>query len=370
MGIGGLCLCLMGMMRSHGGPYHHYQHGDGRAGLVFGVGIVGMGLTVMSSTVFAAARRATGLTFRRKLLWPPVDVKTGERWVKWYESRLAKIHETAESRIAFAIERYGNEIEDPAIREVWERQLREDVMEKVDRIKERQKCCNDMLLQAKERELNPDRDDRRRRHSPILALYLYVGERCLDWLISWMRDNPHFCYEPSEPNNVPGSGSLEWLMGGYENGPDSAPAIPKAATSSEPVIQYTASPATNLSTPTPFIAVAQSQQQQHSPPSPELMPEPSAPALSESQFLKMVPPPPTALLLDNQGIQPSDQRSSASSVTSTNPIVDSSDQPQRYETLEPPPYTPVDNSDPGADSEAEQEPKAKKRTIVAYTEND
>ncbi|KAJ2096825.1 hypothetical protein GGI09_004159 [Coemansia sp. S100] len=309
-----------------------------------------MGLTVMSSTVFAAVRRATGLTFKRRLSWPPVDVKTCERWVKWYESRLAKINETAESRIAFAIERYGSEIEDPAIREVWERQLREDVMEKVDRIKERQKCCSDLLLQAKEKELNPD--NRRRRHSPILALYLYVGERCLDWLISWMRDNPHFCYEPSEPNNMPGSGSLEWLMGGHENGPDSAPALPKSTTN-EAVIQHA-----NLSTPTPFIAVAQTQ---HSLPSPELMPEPSAPSLSDSQFLKMMPPPPATLLPDNQETQPSAQCSSS------NPI---DDQPQRYEALEPPPYTPIDDSDPGVDSEPEQEPKAKKRAIVAYTETD
>ncbi|KAJ2795354.1 hypothetical protein H4S07_006505, partial [Coemansia furcata] len=87
----------------------------------------------------------------------------------------------------FAIERYGKEIEDPAIREVWERQLREDVMEKVDRIKERKKCSSDMLALAKERELNPGRDDSRRRHSPVLALYLYIGERCLDWVIAWMR---------------------------------------------------------------------------------------------------------------------------------------------------------------------------------------
>ncbi|KAJ2263632.1 hypothetical protein GGI01_000571 [Coemansia sp. RSA 376] len=281
----------------------------------------------MSSTVFAAVRRATGLTFKRRLSWPPVDVKTCERWVKWYESRLAKINETAESRIAFAIERYGSEIEDPAIREVWERQLREDVMEKVDRIKERQKCCSDLLLQAKEKELNPD--NRRRRHSPILALYLYVGERCLDWLIS-----------------------LEWLMGGHENGPDSAPALPKSTTN-EAVIQHA-----NLSTPTPFIAVAQTQ---HSLPSSELMPEPSAPSLSDSQFLKMMPPPLATLLSDNQETQPSAQSSSS------NPI---GDQPQRYEALEPPPYTPIDDSDPGVDSEPEQEPKAKKRTIVAYTETD
>ncbi|KAJ2827062.1 hypothetical protein GGI24_002742 [Coemansia furcata] len=321
----------------------------------------------MSSTVFAAVRRATGLTFRRKLAWPPLDVNTGEKWVNWYESRLARIHETAEARIAFAIERYGKEIEDPAIREVWERQLREDVMEKVDRIKERKKCCSDMLALAKERELNPGRDDGRRRHSPVLALYLYIGERCLDWVIAWMRGNSHFCYEPGDPNNLPGSVSLEWLMGGYENGPDSAPAIPKATNTDNTLQHYT--PALNSATPTPFIAVAQIQQQ-HSPHSPELMPEPSAPSLSESQFLKLVPPPPT-MPSGNHEIQSNVRGSSVSGTISTNPVIDTSAQPLRYETLEPPPYTPVDNPDPGVESEPEQvaKSKAKKRATVAYMEN-
>ncbi|KAJ2699692.1 hypothetical protein H4218_002516 [Coemansia sp. IMI 209128] len=362
----------MGMLRPNGGHYHHYQHRGSGAGVFFGVSIIGMGLTVMSSTMFAAVRRATGLTFRRKLLWPPVDVKTGERWVKWYESRLAKIHETAEARIALAIERYGKDIEDPAIREVWERQLREDVMEKVDRMEERKKCCTDLLLQAKERELNPGGEDRRRRHSPVLALYLYVGERCLEWLISWMRTSPHFCYEPRDPNSLSGSASLEWLMGGYENGPDSEPAIPKATNIAEAALQHASGSATRLATPTPFIAVAQIQQQQQSPPLQELMPEPSAPSLTESQFLKMMPPPPDTPLIGGDDMQQSSESLSALRTAATNPMTGSSDQPQRYETIEPPPYTPVDNSDPGAESETENEPalKSKKSAIAVHAESD
>ncbi|KAJ2492356.1 hypothetical protein IWW37_001535 [Coemansia sp. RSA 2050] len=332
---------------------------------------MGVCLTVMSSTMFAAVRRATGLTFRRKLLWPPVDVKTGEQWVKWYESRLAKIHEIAEARIAFAIDRYGNEIEDPAIREVWERQLREDVMEKVNRMEERKKCCSDLLLQAKERELNPGGEDRRRRHSPVLALYLYIGERCLEWLVSWMRVSPHFCYEPSEPNSLSGSASLEWLMGGYENGPGSAPAAPKAADTAEAAIQHATGSASRLATPTPFIAVAQIQRQQQSPPLQEPMPEPSAPSLTESQFLKIISPPSATPLLGSDDVQQGSLSSPPLRTAPTNPMIGSSGQPQRYETVEPPPYTPVDNSDPGAESEPEQEPalKSEKRVLAVHAES-
>ncbi|KAJ2896771.1 hypothetical protein IWW38_001927, partial [Coemansia aciculifera] len=265
-------------------------------------------------------------------------------------SRMVKLNETAEARIATAIERYGGEIDDPAIREVWEQQLREDVMEKVNRIKDRQKCCSDLLRQAKERELNPDSDDGRRRHSPILALYLYTGERCLDWLILWMRGNKHFCYEPGDVNNMPGSVSLESLMGGCENGPSSAPSAHKR------VIDEEAAAAVARSSPVPFIAVAQSVQQPHSFSRSESMPEPSAPVLSESQFLKLVPPPPT--------IPPLADYETESNIRVSRDVEHTSDQVLRYETLEPPPYSPVSDSDAELDSEPGQKTR-KQEAIVA-----
>ncbi|KAJ2747154.1 hypothetical protein GGI20_000768 [Coemansia sp. BCRC 34301] len=305
----------------------------------------------MSSTVFAAVRRATGLTFRRRLLWPPVDVKTCEKWLKWYESQMAKINETAELRIATAIERYGSEIENPAVREVWEKQLRDDVMEKVNRIKERHACCTDMLRQARERELNPGADDGRRRHSPILALYLYAGERCLDWLVMWMRGNPHFCYEPGDANGVPGSVSLESLMGPYENG--EAGSAPAPVSSAQETVVARA-------LPVPYIAVAQSLS--HSPPMAETMPEPSAPTLSESQFLKLVP--------DGQSL-PAATSSAHQGSSDANQIAQSSGEPLCYEAFEPPPYTPVDNSDAGLESESEiQDPESKTRKRAIVIDNE
>ncbi|KAJ2457106.1 hypothetical protein GGF42_002879 [Coemansia sp. RSA 2424] len=285
---------------------------------------------------------------------------------------MVKINETAEARIATAIERYGGEIEDPAIREVWERQLREDVMEKVNRIKERQTCCADMLRQAKERELNPGSDDGRRRHSPILALYLYAGERCLDWLISWMRGNSHFCYEPGEANSLPGSVSLESLMGGYENGSGSASIAPTKSVAGEDIAIHVATRAS----PLPYIAVAQSRPLL--PPLSETMPEPSAPTLSESQFLKMVPPPrlPDTPPLDDYKTTGPSAESLSMATTSAHQgsrdagrqAADSSEQQLRYEVLEPPPYTPV----AGLDSESEQEPAIQNkevRAIVADNES-
>ncbi|KAJ1986043.1 hypothetical protein GGI04_006221, partial [Coemansia thaxteri] len=287
MGVVGAFFFLMGLARlgtGRGGYYHHHQHygRSSAAGLVTGCGVACVGLVVMTSTLFAAIRRATGLTFKRKLNWPPVNVETGERWLKWYDSRLVKIHETAEKRIAQSVQRYGNDIEDPAIRQVWEQQLREDAMDKIQRIKDRRKCCADMVQLAKDKELNPH-GETSRRHPPPLALYLYMGEWLLDWMVSWMRSNPHFCYEPGgPPHNLPGSVSLESLLGGSEDGPRAHPGgmaddyLGSAASSTE------------AAGVVPYIATARHPTPHMSPPHPLMpLPEPSAPVLSESQLLKM-----------------------------------------------------------------------------------
>ncbi|KAJ1901137.1 hypothetical protein LPJ66_000988 [Kickxella alabastrina] len=294
-----------------GGNYYYTSRN--RAGMFTSCSIIGVGFAVvMTSTVFAGIRRATGITFRRNMPWPPIDVKTSEKLLNWYDSRIEQLSERAEERIRITIERYGADIEDPAIREVWEQQIRKDVMDKVERIRERRICCAELVQQAKKRQASPDSKSSRR-HYPFLAVYLYIGEKVFDFIVCWMRYNPHFIYEGTDTAGILGSVSMEDLLRDGCHTQSQGQGTQIHTTRSTPACTglYTAVDVANSGrscgargsnnssglgindrgqsssqcTPIPYIATCSQSGDT------ELLPEPSAPSLSESEFLGMSAPP-------------------------------------------------------------------------------
>ncbi|KAJ1819235.1 hypothetical protein LPJ75_001233, partial [Coemansia sp. RSA 2598] len=356
----------------HGGnPYYRSMHHA--AGMFTGFGIFSIGFVlVTSSTIFAGIRRATGLTFRRQLPWPPFNVRTSEKLLQWYDSRLEQINEKAEERIAHIISKYSGEIEDPNIRKVWERQIREDVMEKVERIRERRRCCADLVQQAKQKQANPY-SQKSKRHHPLLAVYLFIGEKVFDKLLCWMRNNPHFCYENTESGGLMGAVSVEELLRDDGRGGSSHDGVDSIMTPSQQFfaqihthdikesvscpVESTAVNGSPIGTsirdreagraamsqrnafyghsssrsPRPYIATA-------APISASVMaqeatPEPSAPTLTESEYLRITSRQYAAADDDDYGM-PGPSSFSASASTSRNP--------QHSQAVDPPPYTPID----------------------------
>ncbi|KAJ2661240.1 hypothetical protein IWW48_002536 [Coemansia sp. RSA 1200] len=324
---------------SHYGGYHHGYRGNTVLGLFTGCTLACVGVVALSSAVLAGLRRATGLTIRHKHQMPAVDIKRTELWLQWYDSKLARINEKAKEKIAAAVGRYGPEIRDPAVRDVWESQLRADVLEKINRLRERRNHYYDLLAHAKKMKLHDEQQQQmnitkeglapsaidshgaqRLAHPPLLAAYLLVGEWLFDAILSWARSSPHFCYEStnsaaSDSAGLPGSVSYDELLDG------ASPAAPLLANVPSSHAALLDSPAQSLvassnigpsAYPAPYIASSSllSPFATAPPPLPSLsppaaaaattilhstqlppdskMPEPSAPALTESQFLRLV----------------------------------------------------------------------------------
>ncbi|KAJ1985931.1 hypothetical protein GGI26_004233 [Coemansia sp. RSA 1358] len=345
MGLLGTFIFLMGFSR----PLARLCYGRGhyRYSMEFMVlgGTVLAGFLAMTSAVFAGIRRATGITVKRQNQWP-LDVKRTEKWLQWYDSRLARINDKAEEKIMWAINKYGEEIDDPAVRQVWERQLRDDVMEKVARLRERRTQCEIQLRQAREIEADPRLAQRNRGHPPLLAGYLYVGEWLFDTMLAWARTHPHFGYESMASNDIPGSVSYEDLLGDappFGSQVDARPVSPNLSLPNLLPPNLLASrgdernnaipePSTPLrSFPAPYIATALLQQrwQQYA----ELV-QASAPPLSESQFRSLVHSAPSAPqfppISEAPGTSPQHQQHT--------PLGDAT-------TWDPPPYTPTDRDE-------------------------
>ncbi|KAI9499755.1 hypothetical protein BX070DRAFT_231514 [Coemansia spiralis] len=303
MGLLGTFIFLMGFSR----PLARLCYGRGhyRYSMEFMVlgGTVLAGFLAMTSAVFAGIRRATGIT-------------RTEKWLQWYDSRLARINDKAEEKIM----------------QVWERQLRDDVMEKVARLRERRTQCEIQLRQAREIEADPRLAQRNRGHPPLLAGYLY--------------DPPHFGYESMASNDIPGSVSYEDLLGDappFGSQVDARPVSPNLSLPNLLPPNLLASrgdernnaipePSTPLrSFPAPYIATALLQQrwQQYA----ELV-QASAPPLSESQFRSLVHSAPSAPqfppISEAPGTSPQHQQHT--------PLGDAT-------TWDPPPYTPTDRDE-------------------------
>ncbi|KAJ1731948.1 hypothetical protein LPJ72_003680 [Coemansia sp. Benny D160-2] len=359
MGLLGAFIFLGGILRScrpfggsggggGGGRYHHnhysgYHHANRGAGAIMGLftgcTLACVSIVALSSAVLAGLRRATGLTIRHKHQMPAVDIKRTELWLQWYDSKLARINEKAHEKIAAAVGRYGPEIHDPAVRGVWESQLRADVLEKINRLRERRNHYYDLLVHAKKMKLLNDQqikkskqgaaqspvDAQRLTHPPLLAAYLLVGEWLFDTILNWARSNPHFCYESTTDSAaLPGSVSYDDLLDGASPaapllssvpsshaalldspaqslvassniGPSAYPA-PYIASSSLLSSSSSAaaaplpplSPPTNATNTTTTTTTSSSILHSAQLPPDSKMPEPSAPALSESQFLRLV----------------------------------------------------------------------------------
>ncbi|KAJ1663888.1 hypothetical protein IW140_004261 [Coemansia sp. RSA 1813] len=302
----------------------------------------------MSSAVLAGIRRATGLTIRRMHYIPPVDVKKTELWLQWYDSKLARINEKAQEKIAHTVERYGPEIHDPAVRGVWESQLRSDVHEKVNRLRERRNHYSDLLENARKTAAQPN-GSLPLTHPPLMAAYLFIGEWLFDRFLTWARTNPHFYYEPTtnptDSNNVPGSVSYDDLLDGSMM--DHNQFVQPHSFAQHGAL--TDSPAESLvrrsglsapiSYPTPYIASAS----QLSPLSGmnSKMPEPSAPSLTESQFLQLIEAVPN--VSPSQTTERFDTQAPPVASTSRHPLL----RPDNRLAVQydPPPYTPVDQED-------------------------
>ncbi|KAJ2826756.1 hypothetical protein IWW50_002215 [Coemansia erecta] len=297
MGLGGVLLVCLGLFRPRGGGGYHSGI-SGLAGVFTGCGLAGAGLvTVLSSAIFAGIRRATGLTFRRKLAWPPVNLATSTRWLQWYDTRLAQLTAKAEHRVTTLIARHAPAIHDPSVRRVWEQQLRDDTQEKLERIRQRRSYCADLVAQAQDAERNPHAH---RRHMPVLALYLYVGEQLVDAVIAWMRNNPHFVLEPRGPQtgfSSSSSGGFSFSGGLIDDGDDGDYQFDFCDAIGTPVAQM----------PAPFIAASDRSR--------GAVVEPTAPSLSDSEIMKL----PAASF-------------------SPQPHASTSQVPP----IDPPPYTPVD----------------------------
>ncbi|KAJ2553167.1 hypothetical protein EV175_003033 [Coemansia sp. RSA 1933] len=313
MGLLGMFIFIGGILRpfracSRGGHGGYHYHGNTVYSLFSCWALTGIGLVAMSSAVLAGIRRATGLTVRQMHRIPAVDIKKTELWLQWYDAKLARINEKVQEKIAQTVERYGAEIHDPAVRDVWETQLRSDVNEKVNRLRERRRHYSDLLANARAEQQRPGMV-LPTGHSPMVAAYLFVGEWVFDRILAWARSNPHFYYESTA---VPRSVSYNDLLDGDPGAPEAHGALldsPAEALARSANI-------TLLSPPAPVAYIAPT------PIARGKMPEPSAPDLSESMMLQMaesMPQPPQAT-----------------------PVAGPS---RRSADFDPPPYTPVDEDE-------------------------
>ncbi|KAJ1905590.1 hypothetical protein LPJ81_001840 [Coemansia sp. IMI 209127] len=337
MGLLGMFIFIGGILRpfracTRGGHGYHY-HGNTVYSLFTGCTIAALGFVAMSSAVLAGMRRATGLTIRHMHRMPPVDVRKTELWLQWYDAKLARINEKAQEKIAHTVSRYAPEIYDPAVRAVWEAQLRTDVNEKVNRLRERRKHYSDLLVSAKK----PKEDASFLTHPPLLAGYLFVGEWIFDHILAWARNNPHFYYEPTGNVDVPGSVSYDDLLDSPIDDPPAAhnPFAHGALLDSPAQALVRSSnigPAANAAYPAPYIAAVNQPLTLN-----DKQPEPSAPSLTESQFLQLIESIPN---VPAQSIPP------VASTSRHPPMLQPEADPRSAATdFDPPPYTPVIQDD-------------------------
>ncbi|KAJ2501766.1 hypothetical protein GGH96_001635 [Coemansia sp. RSA 1972] len=201
MGLGGVILVCMGLLRRRGRGYHSEMFGVFTGCSVLGTGLV----LVLSSTVFAGIRRTTGLTFCNA--WPLISHSTSTRWLRWYDSRLADLTSRADRHVQSIISRHSSSITDPNVRRVWERQLRDDAHRKLERIRNRREYCVRLVEQT-----GGGRKPRRG-----LEVYLQVGEWVMDKMIEWMRSSKVFVEEPKNgPEDEPDVSDMFTLLGGEE----------------------------------------------------------------------------------------------------------------------------------------------------------
>ncbi|ORX66036.1 hypothetical protein DL89DRAFT_270427 [Linderina pennispora] len=335
MGLGGILLLVMSIWRPRHGSSHQgsgmggcFRYHHSTVGIFSGYTVAGTAIIALSSTVLAGIRRATGLTLRRQLCWPAINVQSGERWLAWCNARIAQINEEAERHVTKTVAKFGSDIEDPMIRELWERQLRADLKERVKRMHSRIRCVEEMVEQAREVERNPSK--RKKMHPPLLAAYLWVGERIFDWLVSWMKRNPHFCVdsgfvtgqEAAEPaaltlfdDAVPNIDDAEMSVAAGGLAPASMPMIGSLSAQEHHEVWYGRG---------------------RSPP--DDIPEPSAPQLNEK---------------DTSASNAVAATSSSAHINQAHASVNArysrpvrSMYAQDVEPCEPPPYTPVENDEP------------------------
>ncbi|KAJ2147366.1 hypothetical protein IW136_000150 [Coemansia sp. RSA 678] len=186
MGVGGVILVCMGLLRRRGHGYHS------TLGVFTGCSVLGTSLVlILSSTVLAGIRRTTGLTFRNT--WPVISHSRTTQLLRWYDSRLADLTAQADLHVQSIISRHSSSITDPNVRRVWERQLRDDAHRKLERIKGRREYCVRLMEHT-------GMDGRKHRG---LAVYLQVGEWVMDRIIEWMRNSKLFVEQP--PNELEGN---------------------------------------------------------------------------------------------------------------------------------------------------------------------
>ncbi|KAJ2864577.1 hypothetical protein GGI22_001690 [Coemansia erecta] len=352
MGLIGMFIFFGSILRpfracTRGGHGYHY-HGNTVYSLFTCCTIAALGVAAMSSAVLAGIRRATGLTIRHMHRMPPVDVRKTELWLQWYDAKLARINEKAQEKIAHTVSRYASEIDDPAVRAVWEAQLRADVNEKVNRLRERRKHYSDLLASAKK----PKEGASFLTHPPLLAAYLFVGEWIFDFMLACARDNPHF-YEPTDNVDVPGSLSYDDLLDSSIDAPLAAhnPFAHGALLDSPAQALVRSSnigPAANAAYPAPYIATAAQPLAVD-----DKLPEPSAPSLTESQFLQLIEAIPNV---------PAHPIAPVASTSRRPPMLQPGADPSSTATeFDPPPYTPVvQDEDAPASPDAIESPPAHK----------
>ncbi|KAJ2846349.1 hypothetical protein J3B02_004432, partial [Coemansia erecta] len=286
--------------QQRGNPYYRSMHHT--AGMFTGFGIFGLGFAlVTTSTIFAAIRRATGLTFRRQIPWPPFNVETSEKLLQWYDSRLDQINEKAEERISFIISKYADEIEDPNIRQVWETHIREDVMEKVERIRERRRVeelLRDDGQSGTSRSRGPGNNNN-------INNNMTPSQQLLNDLRS--------LHDIKESVSCPGESSIANGGNGSTSTSDTRnKGIDRIGNEGNKNTIYSHNNSVR-SSPMPYIATAATAATASV--SSEAIPEPSAPLLSESEYLRISSRPYTT---DAEYYMP-DTLFSASASTSRNP---------------------------------------------------
>ncbi|KAJ1958867.1 hypothetical protein EC988_000037 [Linderina pennispora] len=350
--------------------YHHST-----VGIFSGYTVAGTAIIALSSTVLAGIRRATGLTLRRQLCWPAINVQSGERWLAWCNARIAQINKEAERHVSKTVAKFGSDIEDPMIRELWERQLRADLKERVKRMHSRIRCVEEMVEQAREVERNPSK--RKKMHPPLLAAYLWVGERIFDWLVSWMKRNPHFCVdsgfvtgqEAAEPaaltlfdDAVPNIDDAEMSVAAGGLAPASMPMIGSLSAQEHHEVWYGRGGGSGGSgraarrgyrggsrggwnnRPTAYVArgAQDAEAMRTAPAAPEIpsddIPEPSAPQLDEKDTSAS-----SAVAATSSSTHINQAHASVNAQYSR-PV--RSMYVQDAESCEPPPYTPVENDEP------------------------
>lgn len=217
MGVIKFVFLALGLSRiaahSYGGGHHYHWKRHG--GFYFGgfSGIAGVGIIVLSSTVVAGIRRATGLTFKRTLhKRSSFNIRAAQRWLEWYNSRIGHIVQSSEVRVTRAIQRHGPDIADPQARLDWERKLRADIEERFQSLRDRHNYYLDIVQGRQEPKQDFD-------NPPLLDFYLSIGEWCYDYIVRWMRRSSMYWVESLHFDGSPNAADI-MLLDSYADGDD------------------------------------------------------------------------------------------------------------------------------------------------------